>query len=418
MKNFEGDFCLEKDRFYAVKSGREYKNPITQLSKCASQFRQLLHDLKLYYPASASVILINPEFTLYNAQVDHPIILPNQVNRFLKSINSTSSKLNDGHKKLAKQLLSLHQAKNPYSQVPNYQYKQMKREMYCKFCSSFLVSLQNHIFVCGKSGGHETVEDAILRNVKEFQLLFPEQKITTYEWCNVDLSKRTFCRVLKITAVGKTSDSYYINFVLMEDWSLFGQSHTYLACPCRKFIRLRTPSHLFGIALSDVHSTSDTASSFWYCLVRTLLDFGHHLIFWVLPCPMFNRLRTPLHLFGIAVSDVYSTSDTTSSFWYRLVRCSSDFGHHLIFLVLPCPMFTRLRTPLHLFGLTLSDVHPTSDTTSSFWYRLVQCSFDFGHCFIILALPCPNFTRLRTPLHLFGIALSDVYSTSDTTSSF
>ena len=26
--NFEGDFCIEKNRFYAVKTGREYKNPI------------------------------------------------------------------------------------------------------------------------------------------------------------------------------------------------------------------------------------------------------------------------------------------------------------------------------------------------------------------------------------------------------
>jgi ribosomal protein S27AE len=86
---------------------------------------------------------------------------------------------------------------------------------YCKFCSSFLVSLQNHLFVCGKCGGHETAEDAIVRNVKEFKLLFPERKITTtniYEWCNVDLTKRTFSRVLKknFQSFGKTSDSYYI----------------------------------------------------------------------------------------------------------------------------------------------------------------------------------------------------------------
>ncbi|MDR7239081.1 nuclease-related domain-containing protein [Neobacillus drentensis] len=215
VKNFEGDFCLEKDRFFLVKTGREYKNPIGQLNKCASQFRQLLQDLKLNYLVEATIIFINPEFTLYNAQVDHPIILPNQVSRFLKSINDTSSKLNDGHKKLAQQLISLHQTKNPFTQVPTYQYEQIKKDIYCKFCSSFLVSLQNHLFVCGKCGGHETVEDAILRKVKEFQLLFPERKITTttiYEWCNVDLTKRTFCRVLKknFTSFGKTSDSYYI----------------------------------------------------------------------------------------------------------------------------------------------------------------------------------------------------------------
>ncbi|MEH7108952.1 MULTISPECIES: nuclease-related domain-containing protein [Bacillaceae] len=215
IKNFEGDFCLEKDRFYSVKTGREYKNPIIQLHKCASQFRQLLQYLKLNYLVEASVIFINPEFTLYNAQIDHPIILPNQVNRFLSSINNTSSNLNDGHKELAKQLISVHQTKNPFSHVPNYQYDQLKKNIYCKFCRSFSVSLQNHIFVCGKCGGHETVEDAILRNVREFKLLFPEQKITTttiYEWCNTDLTKKTFCRVLKkhFTSFGKTSDSYYI----------------------------------------------------------------------------------------------------------------------------------------------------------------------------------------------------------------
>lgn len=215
VKNFEGDFCLEKDRFFLVKTGREYKNPIDQLNKCASQFRQLLQDLKLNYLVEATIIFINPEFTLYNAQVDHPIILPNQVNRFLKSINDTSSKLNDGHKKLAQQLLSLHQTKNPFSQVPNYQYEELVKKIYCKYCNSFSVSLQNHIFICEKCKGHEMTEDAILRNVKELQLLFPERRITTtaiYEWCNVDLTKRTFCRVLKknFTAIGKTSDSYYI----------------------------------------------------------------------------------------------------------------------------------------------------------------------------------------------------------------
>ena len=215
VKNFEGDFCIEQDRFFLVKSGREYKNPIDQLNKCASQFRQLLQDLKLNYLVEATIIFINPEFTLYNAQVDHPIILPNQVNRFLKSINDTPSKLNDGHDRLAKQLISLHQTKNPYSLVPNYQYEQLRKDTYCKFCRSFLVSLQNHLFVCEKCGGNETVEDTILRNVREFQLLFPERKITTtniYEWCNVDLTKRTFCRVLKknFTSFGKTSDSYFI----------------------------------------------------------------------------------------------------------------------------------------------------------------------------------------------------------------
>lgn len=214
IKNFEGDFCIEKDRFYAVKSDREYKNPIIQLSQCASQFRQILKNLNLNYHVEAFVIFINPEFTLYHASKDLPIILPNQVNRFLKNINQTPSKLNTGHQKMAQQLISLHQTENPYSLVPKYNYEQLQKKLFCKFCYSFSITCQNHILVCGKCGGHETVEEAILRNVRELQLLFPERKLTTssiYEWCNIDLSEKTFRRVLKknFTTFGKTSDTFY-----------------------------------------------------------------------------------------------------------------------------------------------------------------------------------------------------------------
>jgi hypothetical protein len=68
--------------------------------------------------------------------------------------------------------------------------------------------------VCAKCGALEKVEDAILRNVKELVLLFPDYKITSqsvYEWCMLDLNKRTFCRILKknFTSFGNTRDTYY-----------------------------------------------------------------------------------------------------------------------------------------------------------------------------------------------------------------
>jgi hypothetical protein len=68
--------------------------------------------------------------------------------------------------------------------------------------------------VCGKCGEHEKIEPAILRNVKEFMFLFPERQITTqniYEWCKVDLNKKTVCRILKknYSAFGNTRDTYF-----------------------------------------------------------------------------------------------------------------------------------------------------------------------------------------------------------------
>ncbi|PLR84689.1 nuclease-related domain-containing protein [Bacillus sp. V33-4] len=215
IKNYQGDCYLEADKLYSVTTAREYKNPVDQLKRSATLFRQLLQNLKQNYLVEAPVIFINPEFTLFQAPMDQPIILPTQVNRFLKDLNKTPSKLNDGHKKLAQTLISLHQTKNPFTQLPKYNYEQLQKGMYCKTCKSFLVSIKNNDFVCRKCGGHENIQLAILRNVKEFQLLFPDRKITTrsiYEWCKVGLNKRTFCRVLKknYTSFGSTSDTYYV----------------------------------------------------------------------------------------------------------------------------------------------------------------------------------------------------------------
>ncbi|UYG93525.1 nuclease-related domain-containing protein [Cytobacillus firmus] len=213
IKNFQGDWHLESDKLYAANTGREYKNPVYQLKRSAALFRQLLQILMQTIPVEASVIFINPEFTLYQAPMDQPIILPTQISRFLKDLNHTPSKLNEGHRKLAQQLLSLHQTKNPYTILPDYHFDQLKKGMYCLDCHSLLSPVHKNL-VCEKCGGHEKMDQGILRNIKEFKLLFPERKLTSqsiYEWCNANISKRTYSRVLKkyFTARGSTSNTYY-----------------------------------------------------------------------------------------------------------------------------------------------------------------------------------------------------------------
>ena len=214
IKNFEGDFYLQSDKLYSVKSGREYKNPLDQLKRSTTLFGQLLQSLQQNYLFESSVIFINPEFTLYQAPRDRPIIFLSQLNRFLNVLSNTPSKLNDGHKKLAEKLISLHQIKNPYTILPNYDYDQLQKGIYCKTCQSFLVTIHNYSFVCKKCGGHEKVESAILRSIEEFKLLFPERKITSsniHEWCNADLHQRTIARVLKknYRMIGHTRDTYF-----------------------------------------------------------------------------------------------------------------------------------------------------------------------------------------------------------------
>jgi hypothetical protein len=216
VKNYQGDYYLEKDKLYSVSTGNEYMNPLDQLKRCSTLFGQLLVTLKLNYLFKASVIFINPEFSLYQAPMDQPIIFPTQVNRFLKDINKTPSKLNDGHKKLAHTLISLHQTKNPFTELPQYHFDKVQKGVYCKICGSFQISINNNYhIVCGNCGGQESTEQAILRSVDEFKLLFPERKLTThsiYDWCKMDLHKRTICRALKrnYTSFGNTRDTYYL----------------------------------------------------------------------------------------------------------------------------------------------------------------------------------------------------------------
>lgn len=214
IKNYEGDCYLESDKLYSVTTGYEYKNPVNQLQRCATLFRQFLQTHKLNFLVEAYVIFINPEFTLYQAPKDQPIIFPTQVNRFLRDLNKTPSTLNDGYKKLAQTLLSAHQTKNRFTTLPEYTYGQLQKGVYCKGCGSSQISIKNSNFVCKNCGDQDKIEQTIMRNVKEFKLLFPDRKITTkeiYEWCNVELCERTFRRVLKkyFTPFGGSRHTYY-----------------------------------------------------------------------------------------------------------------------------------------------------------------------------------------------------------------
>jgi hypothetical protein len=198
VKNFEGDFYYENGRFYSS-NGIERKDPLLQLNRSSSLLRQLLQNLGLYIPIEARVVHINPHFTLYQAPRNEPIILPTQVDRYLNKIKTTPSKLNGKHEKLADKLISLHIEESPYEGSPSYNYDQLRKGMNCEICNSFSIFVHGKYCVCGNCGHKEWVEAAVLRNVGEYKLLFPNRKITTndiYDWCGVVDSKKRISRIL------------------------------------------------------------------------------------------------------------------------------------------------------------------------------------------------------------------------------
>lgn len=214
VKNFQGDCYYDSDKLFSVKTQREYKNPLTQLKRSATSLRQLLQIHKQNYTVDAHVVFINPEFTLYKAPMDQPLVLPTQVNRFINKMKQTPSTLQAKDQKLAQTLLSLHLVKNPYESLPHYTYDQLQKGIYCKHCRSFMVYRESNVLVCKSCKDREVLRSAIIRNTKEYRLLFPDDPITVQrisDWCDLDITTHTISRALNqhFIKCGVTSDSYY-----------------------------------------------------------------------------------------------------------------------------------------------------------------------------------------------------------------
>jgi hypothetical protein len=213
VKNYEGDYLYNNEKFYTI-SEKEIQNPLDQLKRCESLLRQLLQNLGMKIPIQGWLIFINPEFTLYQAPQNRQIIFPSQLNRFMKNFNSKPSKLNKMQIELAKRLVSLHQIESPYKRLRHYDFAQLRKGNICTFCHSLMTSVRGTKVICGACGGEEKLDSAVLRNVEEFKLLFPDKKITTsgiYEWCKFSVSKKVIQKNLKLNyrSVGCHRGFYY-----------------------------------------------------------------------------------------------------------------------------------------------------------------------------------------------------------------
>ncbi|WML41069.1 nuclease-related domain-containing protein [Neobacillus sp. OS1-2] len=215
VKNFEGDYFYENGRFHLVYKDKEIKNPLQQLERSESLLRQFLQNLGYKLPIEAYVVFINPEFHLYQAPQNLPIIYPNQLNRFMNKVNKRPSTLNGFHKKLADQLVSMHQVKSPNDKLPPYDYAGLKKGNLCAACHSLKTSVVERKLFCDVCGHIELLDHAVLRGVEELRLLFPGMKITTvvvYDWCGMAVSMKTIRRVLmqNLRISGKTKGSFFM----------------------------------------------------------------------------------------------------------------------------------------------------------------------------------------------------------------
>ncbi len=214
VKNYEGDFYVESDRWYSP-SGSEIKDPLLQLNRSETLLRQFLVDLGIGTQIESLLIFINPEFHLYQAPLKLPAVFPSQLNRFMNKLNLSTSKLRFRDIEFAKRLVTFHREDDPYSRLPDYSFDKLKKGIICAGCNSFFGKCSYNTLVCSKCGFIEDVVSAVMRSVEEYQLLFPDKKITMnsiHEWCEVITSKKAIRRILKkeFRQLGHGSSAYYV----------------------------------------------------------------------------------------------------------------------------------------------------------------------------------------------------------------
>ena len=135
----------------------------------------------------------------------------------MKKLDMRARKLKDRHFELAKKLVSLHITKSPFTRTPDYSYEQLAKGVSsgdgCR--RSFMSVYNKEKLICLECGRMESVESAVLRNIEEFRLLFPDRKITTnaiYDWCKI-IPKKTIRRILgrNFKLQGHSNSSHYVD---------------------------------------------------------------------------------------------------------------------------------------------------------------------------------------------------------------
>ncbi|MCM3767335.1 nuclease-related domain-containing protein [Neobacillus niacini] len=198
VKNFEGEYIYEPKKLKTM-AGKEIDDPLIQLQRCESLFRQLLQQYGLNFHIEAILVYINPDFTLYQAPPNDSVILPSKLKSFMKKLNTEFSTLTKGHENLANLLISLDLGDYPYSNYPAYTYEGLQKGIISSSSHKLSTFLRSNKIVCRDSGVEESVESAVLRSVEELMLLFPDLKVTTnlvFEWCGMIVPKKTIRQIL------------------------------------------------------------------------------------------------------------------------------------------------------------------------------------------------------------------------------
>src|SRR5699024_3646571 len=139
IKNIVGEYMIQNNQWFHIASNKEINNPIIQLQRTDSYFRQFLRRHGYQHEVISNVVFIHNGFTLYHATPQLPLLFRSQIDQHVKSITSQERSSGTKEIQLAEQLTSIHKEKSPFIQPILYTYDQMKKGMNCPHCMKMMM---------------------------------------------------------------------------------------------------------------------------------------------------------------------------------------------------------------------------------------------------------------------------------------
>lgn len=217
IKNYDGSYVMKSGKFFTL-SGQEISNPLTQLNRTSSLLRQLFQSWNINMTIESRIVFVNPSFMLYHAKPEDPIIFLGQIKSHFSKINH-QQEMQPGLSKrvsnLAKKLTQEHKSEVPFQkQLPLYEYEGLKKGLICRSCGSFELEITQRSCGCKKCAYKISLDKAVLNQIKEFKLLFPQNKITSnviYDWCAESVPKKRVQQILNNHYIknGQTIGTFY-----------------------------------------------------------------------------------------------------------------------------------------------------------------------------------------------------------------
>ncbi|TQS76198.1 NERD domain-containing protein [Ornithinibacillus gellani] len=198
VKNFQGDYLIENNNWYTL-SKEEIKNPLHQLHRAKLLLQQLLQKNQTPMNIRPYLVFVHPNFHLYQAPVNIPVIFPGQLERFIKKLQHLPCEIHKRHHELATFLESQHLPASAFEINLTYDYHQLKKGIFCDRCDGPMILGIPSKYQCTRCNHTKSFDAAILKSVFEFHTLFPDKKITTRaiaEWTNNQASLYKIRKVL------------------------------------------------------------------------------------------------------------------------------------------------------------------------------------------------------------------------------